>query len=118
MLALALAVLTAPGAEVAAAAERGEIAPLRIGLQKAGVPVLLNTALTDLYVSDGAVRGVYVRDTTGPESAEPQLIKARRGVILGSGGFDIRALLAWVAVGIPLACGIWITLQKALVLFT
>jgi hypothetical protein len=36
---------------------------------------------------------------------------------LGSGGFDIRALLAWAAVGIPLAWGIWITLQKALVLF-
>jgi 3-oxosteroid 1-dehydrogenase len=67
---------------------RALIAPLRIGLQKAGVPVLLNTALTDLYVSDGVVRGVYVRDTTGPESAEPQLIKARRGVILGSGGFE------------------------------
>ena len=53
-----------------------------------GCPVLLNTALTDLYVEDGVVRGVYVRDTTGPESAEPQLIKARRGVILGSGGFE------------------------------
>ena len=37
---------------------------------------------------------------------------------VGSGGFDIRALLAWAAVGIPLAWGIWITLQKALVLFT
>ena len=36
---------------------------------------------------------------------------------LGSGGFDIKALLAWAAVGIPLAWGIWITLQKALVLF-
>ena len=36
---------------------------------------------------------------------------------VGSGGFDIRALLAWAAVGIPLAWGIWITLQKALVLF-
>ena len=36
---------------------------------------------------------------------------------VGSGGFDIRALLAWAAVGIPLAWGIWITLEKALVLF-
>ena len=36
---------------------------------------------------------------------------------VGSGGFDIRALLAWAAVGIPLAWGIWITFQKALVLF-
>ena len=47
---------------------RALIAPLRIGLQKAGVPVLLNTALTDLYVEDGVVRGVYVRDTNAPEA--------------------------------------------------
>ena len=33
--------------------------------------------------------------------------------VVGSEGFDIRALLAWAAVGIPLAWGIWITLQKA-----
>lgn len=67
---------------------RALIAPLRIGLQRAGVPVQLNTALTDLYVEDGVVRGVYVRDTNAPESDEPRLIKARRGVILGSGGFE------------------------------
>jgi 3-oxosteroid 1-dehydrogenase len=41
------------------------IARLRIGLRQAGVPVLLNTALTDLYVEDGVVCGVYVRDMTG-----------------------------------------------------
>jgi 3-oxosteroid 1-dehydrogenase len=67
---------------------RALIAPLRIGLQKAGVPVRLNTGLTDLYVEDGVVRGVYVRDTNAPESAEPELIRARRAVILGSGGFE------------------------------
>ena len=67
---------------------RALIAPLRIGLQKASVPVLLNTALTDLYVQDGVVRGIYVRNTQDPESAEPTLIRARKGVILGSGGFE------------------------------
>src|SRR5246500_2202490 len=67
---------------------RALIGPLRIGLQRAGVPVLLNTALTDLFVEDGVVRGVYVRDASAPESAEPQLIQARRGVILGCGGFE------------------------------
>jgi len=36
---------------------------------------------------------------------------------VASSGFDIKALLAWSAVGIPLAWGVWITLQKALVLF-
>src|SRR6202048_3796141 len=67
---------------------RALIAPLRIGLRQAGVPVQLNTALTDLYVEDGVVRGAYVRDATAPETAEPQLIRARRGVILGCGGFE------------------------------
>ena len=46
---------------------RALIAPLRIGLRRAGVPVLLNTALTDLHVEDGTVRGVYVRDMTAPK---------------------------------------------------
>lgn len=70
---------------------RALIAPLRIGLQRAGVPVRLNTALTDLYVEDGVVRGVYVTDAStaqSSESAEPELIRARRGVILASGGFE------------------------------
>ncbi len=67
---------------------RALIGPLRIGLRQAGVPVELNTALTDLYVEDGAVRGVYVRNTGATEAAEPTLIKARRGVILASGGFE------------------------------
>ena len=34
-----------------------------------------------------------------------------------SAGLDMRAVLAWAAVGIPLAWGIWITLEKSLVLF-
>jgi 3-oxosteroid 1-dehydrogenase len=67
---------------------RALIGPLRIGLRQAGVPVQLNTALTDLYVENGAVRGVYVRDTGASETAEPKLIKARRGVILACGGFE------------------------------
>jgi 3-oxosteroid 1-dehydrogenase len=64
---------------------RALIAPLRIGLRQAGVPVLLNTALTDLYVEDNVVRGIYV---TAGEGAEAQLIRARRGVILACGGFE------------------------------
>jgi len=67
---------------------RALIAPLRIGLRDAGVPVLLNTALTDLYVEDGAVRGIHVRDTTAAGTGETRLIRARCGVILASGGFE------------------------------
>jgi MFS family permease len=39
------------------------------------------------------------------------------GAVNSSDRFDVRALLAWAAVGIPLAWGVWITLEKALVLF-
>jgi 3-oxosteroid 1-dehydrogenase len=67
---------------------RALIGPLRIGLRDVGVPVQLNTALTGLYVEDGTVRGIYVRDTDTPESSEPQLIRAQKGVILGCGGFE------------------------------
>lgn len=67
---------------------RALVAPLRIGLRDAGVPVLLNTALTDLYVENGSVRGIYVRDAAASESSEPRLIRARNGVILGCGGFE------------------------------
>ena len=49
------------------------------------------------------VRGAETR--AGPAAA-----------VAGS-GLDIKAVLAWAAVGIPLAWGIWITLEKALVLF-
>ncbi|RSM75085.1 3-oxosteroid 1-dehydrogenase [Kibdelosporangium aridum] len=52
---------------------------LRAGLLQAGVPVLLNTPLTDLHVENGAVRGVVT----------PQgLIRATKAVIIGSGGFE------------------------------
>ena len=56
---------------------------LRKGLMDAGVPVHYDTELRDLVLEDGRVVGVRVlRD--GVES----VIRARRGVILGSGGFE------------------------------
>jgi MFS family permease len=36
---------------------------------------------------------------------------------IGMGGFSFKALLFWLLVGLPLAWGIWITVEKALVLF-
>ncbi|KAA0021990.1 3-oxosteroid 1-dehydrogenase [Antrihabitans cavernicola] len=62
---------------------RALIAPMRIGLLNANVPVLLNTPLTDLHVEAGAVRGVSVLIDGNPE-----LIRARYGVILAAGGFE------------------------------
>ncbi|GAA1147796.1 3-oxosteroid 1-dehydrogenase [Nocardioides aquiterrae] len=56
---------------------------LRKGLMDAGVPVHYDTELADLVLEDGRVVGVRVlRD--GRES----VVRARRGVILGSGGFE------------------------------
>ncbi|NUT36619.1 MAG: 3-oxosteroid 1-dehydrogenase [Hamadaea sp.] len=56
---------------------------LRAGLLAAGVPVWLNTPLTDLYVEGGRVAGVWAT-----RDGEQILVKARRGVLVGSGGFE------------------------------
>jgi 3-oxosteroid 1-dehydrogenase len=56
---------------------------LRKGLQDAGVPVVYDTPLTDLVVEDGRVVGVTVE-----HDGALRTIRARHGVILGSGGFE------------------------------
>ncbi|MCX6401402.1 MAG: 3-oxosteroid 1-dehydrogenase [Propionibacteriales bacterium] len=60
---------------------------LRKGLADAGVPVEYETALSDLLVEDGRVVGVVVEVTKG-STTERREIRARRGVVLGSGGFE------------------------------
>ncbi|MEV6197624.1 3-oxosteroid 1-dehydrogenase [Streptomyces sp. NPDC051920] len=63
-------------------------AGLRAGLLAAQVPVWLNTPMSDLFLENGAVTGAVVtRDgTTG-------LVRARRGVVVGSGGFEHNAAM-------------------------
>ena len=56
---------------------------LRQGLVDAGVPVHYETELKDLLIEDGRVVGVRVA-----HHGSPATIRARRGVILGSGGFE------------------------------
>ncbi|MFC4120633.1 3-oxosteroid 1-dehydrogenase [Nonomuraea zeae] len=59
-------------------------AGLRAGLLAAGVPVWLNTPLLDLHVESGRVTGVVT---------SAGLVRARRGVIVGSGGFEHSAAM-------------------------
>jgi 3-oxosteroid 1-dehydrogenase len=62
-------------------------AGLRAGLQQAKVPLWLRTPMLDLqFDANGRVTGVLVnRDDT------PTLVKAARGVLVGTGGFDHNA---------------------------
>ncbi len=48
-------------------------------------------------------------------TAAPVASRVETGV--DAGGFSAVTLLAWLAVGLPIAWGVWITLSKALVLF-
>ena len=56
---------------------------LRKGLVDAGVPVEYGTELRDLVVENGRVTGVTVL-----RQGVERIIRAERGVILGSGGFE------------------------------
>lgn len=58
-------------------------AALRAGVQRAGIEVRLDTALTDLDGDGDAVTGVRVRGGDGERT-----LHARHGVILASGGFE------------------------------
>ena len=61
---------------------------LRLGLLEAGVPLLLDTPLDDLVVTDGVVTGVVVGS-----GGERRVLQARHGVVLASGGFEHNAAM-------------------------
>src|SRR5438105_3638121 len=48
---------------------------------------------------------------TAPVEAAPSQVTA------AAAGMDVKVVLAWLAVGVPLAWGVWVTLKSALVLF-
>jgi 3-oxosteroid 1-dehydrogenase len=56
---------------------------LRQGLIDADVPIHYDTELTDLVIEDGRVVGVRVS-----QDGQERVVRARRGVVLGSGGFE------------------------------
>lgn len=74
------------------------------------------------FVCNALVRPVnpkwYIKEQDAPQlqraSGAP---KASSDFGIGRGGFDVKALLAWSAVGIPLAWGVWKTLENAVKIF-
>lgn len=44
-------------------------------------------------------------------------VASRQGAYVDAGGLSVISILAWLAVGVPIAWGVWITLSKSLVLF-
>jgi 3-oxosteroid 1-dehydrogenase len=58
-------------------------AGLRAGLATANVPVWLSTPMTGLVVEDGRVTGVEIS-----RAGESGVVRARRGVLLATGGFE------------------------------
>jgi 3-oxosteroid 1-dehydrogenase len=63
-------------------------AGMRAGLATANVPVWLDTPLTGLHISDGRVTGVRVT-----RDGWPAVIRARRGVLIATGGFERNAAM-------------------------
>ncbi len=61
-------------------------AGMRAGLSRAGVPVWLETPLTGLVITEGKVTGVQAT-----KDGQPVVIKARRGVLIATGGFERNA---------------------------
>jgi MFS family permease len=53
------------------------------------------------------------------EEAVPQMVGVMPGghFGIGRGGLDGASALAWAAVGLPMAWGVWVTLEKTLLLF-
>jgi 3-oxosteroid 1-dehydrogenase len=59
------------------------IARLYLSVKKRGIPLLFNTRMTSLIEEGGRVTGVIVE-----QGGQTQRIGARKGVVLGAGGFE------------------------------
>lgn len=62
---------------------RALVARMRMALKDAGIPLRLRSPMNELVVADGRVTGVVVT-----RDGRQVRIRARRGVLLASGGFD------------------------------
>jgi MFS family permease len=87
------------------------------------ITVVLAAMLAVGFVANLLVRPLaarwFMKDVehgASPGKSQPSAAAAENTTGIGRGGLDATALLTWLAVGIPIAWGVWITLSKALVL--
>ncbi|MGN7771940.1 OFA family MFS transporter [Phyllobacterium sp. 22552] len=77
----------------------------------------------------GLVANLFVRplaDKWFMSDAEVAALQAKTKVVeagtsgsfgIGHGGLDVKAAIAWAAVGIPILWGVWVTIKQAIILF-
>ena len=71
--------------------------------------------ICNLLVKPVAAKWFMEPQEVAPVPAAPKAAVSSAGV--GAGHFDLTTVLAWTAVGLPIAWGVWITVTKALPLF-
>ena len=77
-------------------------------------------ARPDCQLAGAAISGAVVHEAGGRPahcSRAPRPLRRHGSFGIGRGGFDGKALVAWLLVGVPIAWGVWVTLSKASVLF-
>jgi MFS family permease len=72
--------------------------------------MLVKPLIETWFMTDEEVAALQA--TTAPAAVGPS-----GSFGIGRGGLDLRAAAAWLAVGMPIAWGVWVTLSQALVMF-
>jgi MFS family permease len=106
---------------------------IREAQREAGVPWALAYNVTMYILAGmlvfGLIANAFVRpladrwfmtdEEVAALQARTRVATAAVGPSLGGGsGLDLRTAIAWTAVGLPLAWGVWVTLSQALILFS
>ncbi len=73
--------------------------------------------LANLLVRPVAAKWHMAAETPAPAAGGAPAVATSGSFGIGKGGFSVGTMLAWLIVGLPLAWGVWITLDKSLVLF-